>query len=35
MNKVYIALQENYNMLAAEIGACEILGFYKKHLIEY
>ena len=29
MNKVYIALQENYHKLAAEIGACEILGVYK------
>ena len=28
MNKIYIALQENYNMLASEIGACEILGIY-------
>ena len=29
MNKIYIALQENYHMLACEIGACEILGVYK------
>lgn len=29
MNKIYIALQENYHMLASEIGACEILGVYK------
>lgn len=29
MNKVYIALQENYHMLATETGACVILGIYK------
>lgn len=29
MNKIYIALQENYHILGAEIGACEILGVYK------
>lgn len=28
MNKVYIALEENYNMLASEVGASEILGVY-------
>ena len=28
MNKVYIALEENYHVLACEIGASEILGVY-------
>lgn len=28
MNKVYIALEENYHLLASEIGASEILGVY-------
>lgn len=28
MNKVYIAVEENYHMLACEIGASEILGVY-------
>lgn len=28
MNKVYIALEENYHTLACEIGASEILGVY-------
>ena len=28
MNKVYIALEENYHLLACEIGASEILGVY-------
>lgn len=28
MNKVYIALEENYHVLACEIGAGEILGVY-------
>ena len=28
MNKVYIALEENYHLLAWEIGASEILGVY-------
>lgn len=28
MNKIYIALEENYHILACEIGASEILGVY-------
>lgn len=28
MNKVYIALEENYHTLACEIGASRILGVY-------
>lgn len=28
MNKVYIALEENYHTLACEVGASEILGVY-------
>lgn len=28
MKKVYIALEENYNMLASEVGASTILGVY-------
>lgn len=28
MNKIYIALEENYRTLACELGASEILGVY-------
>ena len=28
MNKIYIALEENYHTLACELGASEILGVY-------
>lgn len=28
MNKVYIAVEENYHTLACELGASEILGVY-------